>query len=101
MWISQNIRYRPLNDKPYTKSSSADGVYTPFGFSSVAPTGENALVIPTQNGEMIAGYKMRTRVLEEGEVELFSKGGAYIILKNNGSVVINGLTISIRGEIED
>lgn len=101
MWISQNIRYRPINETPYTKSSSADGVYTPFGFSSVAPTGENALVIPTQNGEMIAGYKMRTRALSKGEVEIFSNGGAYILLKNDGSVVINGLTISPSGEIED
>lgn len=101
MWISQNIRYRPLNDPPYTKTSSTDEVYTPFGFSSVAPIGEKALVIPTPNGEMIAGYKMRRRVLEEGEVELFSQGGAYILLKNDGSVVINGLTISARGEIED
>lgn len=101
MWISQNIRYRPINDTPYTKSSSADGVYTPFGFSSVAPSGEKALIIPTPNGEMIAGYKMRPRVLESGEVELFSQGGAYILLKNDGSVVINGLTISTRGEIVD
>jgi hypothetical protein len=35
-----------------------------------------------------------------GEVILFSQGGAYITLKNDGSVVINGLTITPEGTIE-
>ena len=39
--------------------------------------------------------------LESGEVELRSLGGAYILLKNNGDVVINGLVINRQGVIEN
>lgn len=100
MWISQNIRYRPISDESHTTFSEPDGVFLPYGFCSYAPSDEQALVIPTNCGEVAVGYKMKPQAIMPGEVTLFSKGGAYITLKNDGSVIINGLTITPQGTIE-
>jgi phage gp45-like len=100
MWISQNIRYRPVSDPSHTTYSKPDEVYAPYGFCSYAPSGEKALIIPTNSGDAAVGYKMSVRYIMPGEVMLFSQGGAYITLKNDGSVIINGLTITPEGTIE-
>ena len=39
--------------------------------------------------------------IESGEVKISSLGGAYIILKNNGDIVLNGLVIDSRGVIQN
>lgn len=43
---------------------------------------------------------MKTQGLAQGEVEIRSLGGARILLKNDGSVVINSLVINRDGEFE-
>ncbi len=62
----------------------------PYGFASVPPVGEYAVVLPLDDGEIGLGVIAKSKELEEGEVMLFSKGGASIVLKNNGKVLING-----------
>lgn len=62
----------------------------PYGVVSVPPIGTNAVVLPLDDGEVGLGVISRSGKLEEGEVMLFSKGGASIVLKNNGKVLING-----------
>lgn len=39
--------------------------------------------------------------IESGEIKIVSKGGAYIILKNNGDIVLNGLVINSGGVIQN
>ena len=42
------------------------------------------------DGEIGLGVIADRTELEEGEVMMYSKGGASVILKNNGKVLING-----------
>lgn len=59
----------------------------PYGFLSVAAKGEKAVML----GDYCAGVAAAPETsLNEGEVRLFSSGGAEIILKNSGEVIING-----------
>lgn len=62
----------------------------PFGIKSVPPAGAQAVVLPLDDGEVSVGVISQTEDLEEGELMLYSKGGASIVLKNNGKVLING-----------
>ena len=48
------------------------------------------MVLPLDDGEIGLGVIADRTELEEGEVMLYSKGGASVILKNNGKVLING-----------
>ena len=62
----------------------------PYGVVSVPPTGQKAVVLPLDDGEVGLGIIAQSSELEEGELMLYSKGGASIVLKNNGKVLING-----------
>lgn len=53
----------------------------PYGFASVVPVGESAVVLPLANGEVSLGVLAKNVELDEGEVMLSSKGGASIVLK--------------------
>lgn len=65
----------------------------PYGFASVVPVGESAVVLPLANGEVSLGVLANNVELDEGEVMLSSKGGASIVLKNDGRVLINGKAV--------
>ena len=65
---------------------SAKGVF-PYGFYAVLPPHARAVV---WDGWCLGVSGPAGDALEEGEVCLYSKGGASIVLKNNGEVVING-----------
>ena len=62
----------------------------PYGVVSMPPVGERAVVLPLDDGEVSLGVISQSQNLEAGEVMLFSKGGASIVLKNSGKVLING-----------
>lgn len=62
----------------------------PYGIASVPPVGESAVVLPLDDGELSLGVIAGGHSLSEGEIMLFSKGGASIVLKNDGRVLING-----------
>lgn len=58
----------------------------PYGFESLIPSGERAAVL----GGSILGIGGINADIEAGEVMISSMGGAYILLKNDGRVIING-----------
>lgn len=59
----------------------------PYGFASVAEEGREAVML----GGYCAGLASAADgALEQGEVRLYSAGGAEIRLRNDGCVVING-----------
>lgn len=60
---------------------------TPYGFSSVAETGRQAVML---NGYCAGVASAPDREMQAGETRLYSAGGAEIYLQNNGRVVING-----------
>jgi hypothetical protein len=49
--------------------------------------------LPLANGEVSLGVLAKNVELDEGEVMLSSKGGASIVLKNDGRVLINGKAV--------
>ncbi len=60
---------------------------TPYGVSSRAAGGRQAVMLDGYCAGVLSGEDSK---LSEGEVRLYSAGGAEILLKNNGDVVING-----------
>ena len=48
------------------------------------------MVLPLDDGEVSLGVLGQEQTLSEGELMLYSKGGASIVLKNDGRVLING-----------
>jgi phage gp45-like len=66
----------------------------PYGIAYVPPVGESALVLPTEAGNVYLGVIAAPAAdLEQGELMLYSAGGASIVLKNDGRVLINGRAV--------
>lgn len=59
----------------------------PYGLSSLAAQGEKAVML---DGICAGTSALPDSSLDEGEVRLYSSGGAEILLKNTGEVIING-----------
>lgn len=71
-------------------------VVAPYGVASIPPVDEDALVVPFEGGEACVGVITNpSEKIEYGELMLYSKGGASIILKNDGSVLINGKRVEL------
>ena len=74
--------------------------FAPYGIASFPPKGEDLLLLQDAGKLSCMGVRSTQNGLEEGELELFSSGGASILLQNDGSVVINGaITITDEGEV--
>lgn len=69
-------------------------IAAPFGVISIPPTGAKAVVTPTEQGFIYTGVLSQPAELEPGELMLYSSGGANIVLKNNGQVLINGAVLN-------
>lgn len=66
-------------------------VAAPYGVYCVPPSGERAVMVHTPSGGVCMGViSPLPASLEAGEIMLCSQGGASIVLKNDGSVLING-----------
>lgn len=85
----------------YTAGAKSMQAYTPYGYTSAAPIGEEVVVIPSSDGEVALGTRCKASELQSGEVMISSLGGAKIILKNDGTVVINSMVINQEGAIEN
>lgn len=83
----------------YTAGAKNMESYTPYGYTSAAPIGEEVVVIPSSDGEIALGTRCKSSELQSGEVMISSLGGAKIILKNDGTVVINSTVIGREGVI--
>ncbi len=73
---------------------SPEGLF-PYGFSSLAAGGQRAVML---NGRYAGVSGVPNAALKEGEVLLYSMGGAEIWLKNNGEIVINGQVFPAKQE---
>lgn len=62
----------------------------PYGVYAVPPVGARAVVLPLDDGEVSLGVIAPSAELAEGEIMLRSAGGASVVLKNDGRVLING-----------
>lgn len=75
--------------------------YAPYGYNTVTPVGEQVILVPSSDGQVAVGSRCVENALESGEVCIKSKGGATVMLKNDGSVVINSLVIDKNGVINN
>lgn len=73
--------------------------YAPYGYNSTPPVGEEVLLMPSSDGQVAIGAKNSSHSLESGEICISSQGGASIVLKNDGTVVINSMVIDRNGVI--
>ena len=62
----------------------------PFGIAYNPPLNSEAVVLPTDKGNVCPGVICSNKNLKPGELMLYSSGGASIVLKDNGDVLING-----------
>lgn len=90
--VRGNVTYSNSDCVNVEGSSPYNGMKTiaPYGIMYNPALGETGVVIPTETGNMLLGVASFDEGLEQGELRLFSKGGAEIFLKNDGKVYING-----------
>lgn len=118
MWISRMIASKLIDEKAEkgrvitnndgqmeagsTLFSKNISEYAPYGYQVSVPTGEEVIIVNSTDGQIALGTKnIPSNQLENGEIKISSKGGANIILKNDGSVVINSLVIDKNGVIKN
>ena len=73
-----------------TVNSRNTASFSPYGYSCAIPVGEEVILIPSNDGQVLLGTKSDSAGLAAGEVKITSAGGAGITLKNDGRVIING-----------
>lgn len=78
-------------------AASSDGtspfsIVAPKGIDYVPQMNDDSVVLSSENERLCIGVRRSENPygIQTGELALYSKGGAYIILKNDGSVIING-----------
>jgi len=66
----------------------------PYGVYYVPPVGAHSVILPTASGDVCIGViAAPSEGLAQGELMLRSQGGASIVLKNDGRVLINGRAV--------
>lgn len=74
-------------------------VFAPRGISYRPCEGDNLLILPVDGTDVCAGVLSFPEGLESGELRIAGAGGGSILMRKNGDVVINGLTITKAGAI--
>lgn len=108
MWINEYMTAKPFGTSNAATGeirSSANGsvavssmrdygalpLITPAGIACVPVSGASTVVMDSAGGAVCLGViAAPPEPLEPGEVMLYSAGGASIVLKNSGKVLING-----------
>lgn len=104
MWLSKQQKQRTEERTAQTGAVTITGetvaveldgerrgltVYGPGGYRWRPAAGEKVLVFSTEDGLCVAGVPAEAP-LEEGEVGLFTPGGAAVTLKKDGRVMLDG-----------
>lgn len=79
--------------------SRAFASYGPLGYQAALPQGSDVLMVPALSGSAAVGVANEVTGLAAGEIRIRSDSGAYVFLRRDGSVEINGLVIRPGGEI--
>ena len=112
MWIfdKNNSEGLELSDAVVTSTANgltAEGddchfdfkILSPFGIEYIPELGTNVKLLKNGNDALCLGTPLKPSGMGRGEIMLYNNSGAYILLKNNGEVEINGLRISSQGKI--
>ncbi|MGN1329014.1 MAG: hypothetical protein ACI4V4_04865 [Eubacterium sp.] len=116
MWISKQLSEKAessaiengrvtLNDKGEVEAVSTGvqrsvKVYSPYGYAFSLPSGSEILMARSAGEQISFATQMNAESINEGEIKITCASGGYIYLKNDGSVIINGLKINRKGVIE-
>lgn len=66
-------------------------VVSPYGIVSIPEIGSKVVMTKIEDKFLMSGSLQDNVSLEPGELMLYSAGGASIVLKNDGKVLINGV----------
>lgn len=115
MWISKQVIRQnsiPAAECGTVTMNSSDGIeavstgtqrsiqlYAPYGYYCNIPEGERVILTQSSGEQAVLGVLSSPGALKSGEIKLCAPSGAYIYLKNDGSVLINGLKITREGKI--
>lgn len=115
MWISKQITKTQETPTVQTGTSTLNSngqieavstgsernisIYSPYGYCFSMPAGVEMLLAKSDGQQAAIGTLMNPDGIANGEIMIKSLSGAYVHLKNNGSVIINGLEISRDGVI--
>ncbi len=66
-------------------------IISPYGITSMPEVGSKVVMTKVEDEFLLTGSLQDDAYLEPGELMLYSAGGASIVLKNNGKVLINGI----------
>lgn len=84
-----------VNDGTVQVNASSDfrrlPIVAPYGIAYVPPAGVDSVVMPVGSGQVCTGVVAENKGLQPGELMLYSSGGASIVLKNDGSIYLNGV----------
>ena len=70
---------------------------SPYGIVSVPEVGSKVIMTKVEDEFLLSGSIQDNASLEPGELMLYSAGGASIVLKNDGKVLINGVEYTQEG----
>ena len=74
-------------------------LFAPRGMRYRPAEGDNLLMIAGENRDVCAGVLSQTTGLLPGELEICGPNGSRIKFTQSGDIVINGLTVTRKGEI--
>lgn len=100
MWIPKTISMaaEKLTGTVMSTNDVSGAIVTPYGIAYEPTKGEKSVSVQIGNTNYILGVcKSPPFELSEGELGLYSSGGASIVLKNDGRVLINGIEFNNRG----
>ena len=109
MWISKQIVKE--SSEPYAQTGKSTlnnngGVnrdlklVSPYGYSFSLPAGTGLLLMKADGSQLGIGVPANDSSLKTGEIKITSKSGAFIHLRDDGSISLNGLIINNNGVID-
>ena len=104
MWINEKISENNTENIFTVNVAGTDGdriglaegndsakAFYPYGVFCIPPDNERAVIAKAGRTLCIIGCESKCDIpLKKGEIALYSSGGASIVLKNDGRVIING-----------
>ncbi len=115
MWISRQFTEKQEESliRPGMSTLNSDGkveavstgaerdvsIYSDYGYCYSLPSGTEMLISNCSGQQAAIGTLLSSKELKSGEIKITAGSGAYVYLKDNGSVIINGLEIDKNGVI--
>lgn len=116
MWISRQISKQQEGSENQKGSSTSNSngsievtsngacrdveMYAPYGYNYSLPAYQDVFLTRCDGEQTCLGVRLGKDGLASGEIKISASSGAYIYLRQDGSVVINGLIINKNGVIE-